>query len=248
LLKEGCVGNEKSHDRAYDHASEEKVIAEERSEMKFSHEEARIFYDRLGPKQDWQRFYEKSAITDLIRHFDLGSAKAVIEFGCGTGWLAELLLADYLLSDAQYVGVDISATMVKLSQRRLEQFGPRAKVLLTEGEMRLDFESDNFDRFLSTYVMDLLSEKDIESLIAEAHRILTPGGLLGLVSLTEGYTLLTRLLEKIWSGVYRLRPALVGGCRPVSLGAFVNTGWNIRHLQRMKSLAVPSEVLVAEKK
>jgi ubiquinone/menaquinone biosynthesis C-methylase UbiE len=215
--------------------------------LTFSHSQARIFYDRFGPKQDWQRFYEKSAITGLIHHFDLGSAKAVIEFGCGTGWLAELLLAHHLPPDAQYIGVDISATMAKLSQRRLERFGSRSRVLLTEGEMRLDFESNSFDRFLSTYVMDLLSEEDIVSLIAEAHRILTPGGLLGLVSLTEGYTLLTRLVERIWSGVYRLRPALVGGCRPISIGAFVNTGWNIRHLQRMKSLAVPSEVLVAEK-
>jgi ubiquinone/menaquinone biosynthesis C-methylase UbiE len=215
--------------------------------LKFSHDEARIFYDRFGIKQDWQHFYEKSSISDLIRHFDLGAAKAVIEFGCGTGWLAELLLDHHLPSDARYVGVDISTTMVRLSQNRLERFGTRAEILLTEGEMRLDVESNSFDRFLSTYVMDLLSGDDIGVLIAEARRILAPAGLLGLVSLTEGFTVPTRLVEKIWSGLYRIRPALVGGCRPVSLHAFIKDGWYIRHSETMKSFAVPSEVLIAQK-
>ena len=113
--------------------------------------------------------------------------------------------------------------------------------------MQLDAESNSFDRFLSTYVMDLLSEEDIESLIAEAHRVLIPNGLLGLVSLTAGFTLLTGLIEKLWSTIYRIRPSVVGGCRPISLEGFAKTGWNIRHLQRIRSFAVPSEVLVAEK-
>jgi ubiquinone/menaquinone biosynthesis C-methylase UbiE len=227
--------------------SKYRVINGERPELIFSHEEARIFYDGFGKKQDWQRFYEKSAVSDLIRHLDLGAARAIIEFGCGTGWLAESLLADHLPSDAQYVGIDISTTMIRLSQSRLERFGSRAGILLSKGEMRLDIESNSFDRFLSTYVMDLLSDEDIKSLISEAHRILTPGGLLGLVSLTEGFTFVTRLVEKLWLNVYRLHPALAGGCRPISLGTFVRTGWNIRHLRRIKSFAVPSEVLIAEK-
>jgi ubiquinone/menaquinone biosynthesis C-methylase UbiE len=223
------------------------VMHREGCSLKFSHDEARVFYDRFGSKQDWQRFYEKSAVTDLVRSLDLGSAKSVFEFGCGTGWLAESLLSDHLPADARYTGIDISTTMIKLAKRRLERFWPRARVLLTEGEMRLDFASNSFDRFLSTYVIDLLPEGDIESLISEAHRILAPNGLLGVVSLTSGFTPLTRLVEKIWFTLYRIRPALVGGCSPVSPEAFVKTGWKIQRLRAINSFGVPSVVLVAKK-
>lgn len=212
-----------------------------------SHEESRTFYDRLGGKQDWQRFYEDPAVAHLIKHFSLASAKLVIEFGCGTGRLAESLMAHHLSGEARYIGIDVSSTMVDLTQTRLARFGPRANLLLTSGETRLDVKSSSCDRFLSTYVMDLLTEQDIRSLVAEVHRVLAPGGLLGLVSLTHGFTPLSRVVEKAWLAVHRIRPALLGGCRPISLGPFVNVGWKILHTKRFVSLGLPSEVLVAEK-
>ncbi len=42
---------------------------------------------------------------------------------------------------------------------------------------------------MSTYVLDLLEDEEIVTLIAEAHRILDSKGLAGLVSLTRGFTL-----------------------------------------------------------
>lgn len=211
----------------------------------FSYEEARDFYNWWGAKQDWQCWYEDAAVADLIEHLSLASARSLIEFGCGTGRLAESLLDKYLPTEARYLGVDVSSTMVTLAQRRLTRFGARAVVRLTGGDMRLDMASGGFDRFVSTYVLDLLSEDDIQSLIAEAHRLLAPGGLLGLVSLTHGFTVLSRSVEKVWWTMYRLRPALVGGCRPVVLEAFVKGGWDMQHLRRLATFGVPSEALVA---
>jgi ubiquinone/menaquinone biosynthesis C-methylase UbiE len=212
-----------------------------------SHEEARVFYDRFGSKQDWQRFYEDPAVRDLIGHLSLEAAGSVIEFGCGTGRVAESLLAHHLPPEAMYLGLDVSSTMAELARRRLEPFGSRAKVLLTAGEPLLDVESGSFDRCLSTYVLDLLAENEIQSLIAEAHRVLGPGGLLGLVGLTHGFTLLSKIFEKVWLSIYRIRPTLVGGCRPIALEKFVKDGWRIRHEKSIVSFGVPSQVLVVEK-
>ncbi|MBI4966212.1 MAG: class I SAM-dependent methyltransferase [Desulfomonile tiedjei] len=212
-----------------------------------SHEQARDFYDRFGSKQDWQRFYEDPAVADLVEHLSLESAGAVVEFGCGTGRVAESMLAYHLPQGATYLGLDVSSTMVALARRRLEHFGPRAKVLLTSGETRLEAESAGFDRYLSTYVLDLLTETDIQAVVAEAHRILGAGGLLGLASLTHGFTLVSKVFEKVWLSIYRIRPTLVGGCRPISLETFVRDGWNIRHMRKQVSFGVPSQVLVAEK-
>ena len=42
-----------------------------------------------GAKSDTQCFYEQPALTDLVAHLELAGAEKVIEFGCGTGRLAE---------------------------------------------------------------------------------------------------------------------------------------------------------------
>ncbi len=215
----------------------------------FSHEQARAFYDRFGSRQDWQRFYEDRAIADLIAQLSLQDAQAVFEFGCGTGRLAEILLQRELPSTAHYVGVDVSATMVALARKRLPRFAPRARVLQTGGETTLDWAPGSFDRFLSTYVLDLLSTDDIQTLIREAHRILAPDGLLGLVSLTHGGSALARLVERLWLGAHRWRPTLVGGCRPISLHTYLRgPQWRIQHRRELTQLAISSEVVVAEKR
>jgi ubiquinone/menaquinone biosynthesis C-methylase UbiE len=212
-----------------------------------SHDEARQFYDRFGSKQDWQHFYESPAVVDLVSHLSLGAAHSIVEFGCGTGWLAESLLAQYVPADATYLGIDVSTTMVDLAQHRVAPFRDRAEVRLTRGETTLDVPSDSTDRFISLYVLDLLTEEDIHSVVAEAHRVLKPGGLLGLVSLTHGCTLGSRIVEKVWAWAHHARPALVGGCRPISLLPFVQRGWVVRHERSVVSFGVPSEILVAQK-
>jgi ubiquinone/menaquinone biosynthesis C-methylase UbiE len=220
-----------------------KILAIDRM---LSHEQAKAFYDRIGKKQDWQGLYEDGAVADLIQHLELAQANSVIEFGCGTGRLAASLLGHHLPTDTRYLGVDLSSTMVALTQKRIGKFGSRAKVWLTLGQARLPIPSDSADRFLSTYVLDLLTEDEILSVIAEAHRILIPGGLLGLVSLTHGITPLSRLVERVWVSIYKIHPMLVGGCRPISLKAFINDIWHIRRNQKIVSFGVPSEVLIAE--
>jgi ubiquinone/menaquinone biosynthesis C-methylase UbiE len=210
-------------------------------------ERIRAFYDWFGAKQDWQRFYEDRALDDLIQHSALAEAKSVVEFGCGTGAFAERLLAQHLPPEARYLGTDVSTTMVKLARARLARFGSQAQVLLTTGESHLDVPPDRFDRFFSAYVLDLLPEEEIRAVVAEAHRVLVPGGLMGLVSLTHGFTSLSRIVETMWVAVHNVRPILVGGCRPLSLEPFVSDEWNIRHVRLVVQWGVPSEVLIAEK-
>jgi ubiquinone/menaquinone biosynthesis C-methylase UbiE len=213
-----------------------------------THEEARGFYDRFGRRQDSQRFYEDAALKVLIEHARFGAAHSVFEFGCGTGWLAEALLDRHLPGTARYVAVDVSSTMIELTRRRLERFADRVDVLRTKGDMKLELPDNAFDRFVSTYVLDLLSVEDIELLLQEAHRILKPGGLLALTSLTHGCTTAARFVEKMWVAVHALRPSLVGGCRPVALQQFVwQPKWQTRYHQRVTQFAISSEILVAAK-
>lgn len=83
-------------------------------------------------------------------------------------------------------------------------------------------------------------------LVGEAHRLLAPDGLLGLVSLTHGTTFASRLLASGWGAVANRWPALVGGCRPIALSEMIGApGWRVVHHEVIISWAVPSELLVA---
>jgi ubiquinone/menaquinone biosynthesis C-methylase UbiE len=208
--------------------------------------EARAFYDRFGSKQDLQRFYEDPAIDVLLRHSAFETASAVVELGCGTGRLAERLLRQRLSPQATYVGLDISRTMIELARNRLRPWADRTKVELTEGSPTLPLNDRTCDRFLSTYVLDLLSEEDIGTALREARRVLIPGGRLCLAGLTFGQTPASRLLCRLWTAVHSMRPQLVGGCRPLRLEAFTGADWRVLHREVVCTFGLCTEVLIAE--
>jgi SAM-dependent methyltransferase len=187
------------------------------SERTLSREAARRFYDRLGARQDTQAYYEDPPNRDLAAHLELGSAGAILELGCGTGRFAAETLLPATPATCRYLGLDLSGTMVDLAGRRLAHAGERARVVQTDGAMLLPGEDGSWDRFVSTFVLDLLPRDDIRELVSEIVRALAPGGLAGVTSLTHGQRGLARLVSRLWAGVQRCVPAAVGGCRPLDL-------------------------------
>lgn len=213
-----------------------------------THEEARRLYDRIGSRQDTQAFYEDRANDRLVRHARLGEASSVFEFGCGTGRFAQRLLTEHLNPDARYCGFDLSPTMVRLAQQRLAPFSPRAEVVLTKGELPIDRPSESIDRFLSTFVFDLLPEEEIDTVVHEAHRMLEPSGLICLSSLSTGSGAASRIVAAVWSRIHALHPALVGGCRPLDLLAHLPAAqWKVHQHDRLAPFGLPLETIVAER-
>jgi ubiquinone/menaquinone biosynthesis C-methylase UbiE len=217
--------------------------------MVLSHAQARKFYDRFGSKQDAQFFYEDSALDDLIAHASFGQANALFELGCGTGRFALSLLARLLPPEATYLGTDLSQTMINLAAQLLLPYRERAKVALSDGSMHFPLPDHCVDRVVSAYVFDLLSEADIRAAVAEAHRILLPGGKLCLVGLTEGVTFPSRIVSTLWSAICALHAPLVGGCRPVRLDSFFDQNdWSIEYRNVVSQFGISSAVLIATPK
>jgi SAM-dependent methyltransferase len=209
-------------------------------------QQAREFYDRFGRRQDRQAWYEYAALERLLEHGKFSQSEAVVEFGCGTGRLAQNLLENHLPDHGTYVGFDLSETMVQLTRKRVVPFGARASVVRTDGRPRVPLPPTSCDRFVSTYVLDLLSNQDLSPTLAQAWKVLKHDGLLCLTGLTYGTTLLSRLVVAAWLAVHSLRPSLVGGCRPVSLTDFLGpASWKVLHSETVVSWGVPSEVLIA---
>jgi ubiquinone/menaquinone biosynthesis C-methylase UbiE len=208
--------------------------------------EAKAFYDRFGARQDSQAFYEDRATDELIAHGAFERARAVFEFGCGTGRFAARLLGEHLPTDCTYRAVDVSGTMVELARKRLAPWASRAEVSQSSGAMTLAAADGTYDRFVSTYVLDLLSDRDVHDLVAEAHRILAPGGLICLTSLTPGRTAFARIVTWVWRRIFALNPKLVGGCRPIRLRDYLPaTDWELCHHATACRLGMTSETLVA---
>ncbi len=203
-------------------------------------------YDRIGRVQDLQAVYERRATAALLEHGDFEHAHAVCELGHGTGALAHRLLTRHLPADAHYSGIDVSPHMHQLAARRLRAYPSRVELRLSDGSLHLAYPDASFDRFVATYVLDLLSPDDIQLVLAEAHRLLAPDGLLCLASLTTGATPPARLLTRAWQAIWAIRPALVGGCRPITLADQLDqTRWSLRHHATLTTLAISSEVVVA---
>ena len=214
--------------------------------MTLSHAQAKSFYDRFGSKQDSQGFYEDRALDAMIAQADFAHAHRVFELGCGTGRLAQRLLNSSLPDDASYVGLDLSDTMIALSRARLADYTDRITLMRSDGDMRFPLEDHGVDRVIAAYVLDLLSEADIRQAVHEARRVLRPGGKLCLVSLSHGINVTSRLVCRIWSGLFRLHAPLVGGCRPVRLLPYFDlTQWTLDYHQVLTQYGVPSEILVA---
>lgn len=190
--------------------------------------------------------YERRAVAELLVHADFEHANAVFELGYGTGALAARLLDRHLPAGSRYVGVDVSPKMHELASRRLRGHRGRVELQLSDGSLQFGFEDASFDRFVASYVLDLLKDQDIDLALWEAQRLLSPGGLLCLTSLTFGATVAARGVTGLWQALSSLRPELVGGCRPIRLADRLRAElWTIRHDRVVTTFGISSEVLVA---
>jgi SAM-dependent methyltransferase len=210
----------------------------------FTPADAERFYDRFGKKQDLQ-VYEHAAIERLVALGDFEHASAVFEVGCGTGRVAAALLEKHLPRNARYVGVDISATMVGLTERRLAPWCDRVIVRHADATAGWPSDTGKCDRFVATYVLDLLDESSARSLLEEAHQLVRPQGLLCVISTSEGRGGGSRALTSVWKTIYAWNPRLVGGCRPVRVMELVDqVMWRKQHREIVCSWGICSEVAI----
>ncbi len=146
----------------------------------------------------------------------------------------------------------IGGTCVVRSKRspaaRLARFGERVKVLASDGAPTLPFEDALFDRFVSTYVLDLLPKSEISHLLKEAHRVLADDGRLCVAGLSHGPTPVSKAILAIWKAVHKLRPVWVGGCRPIAVVDFLpQRSWEVLYRGITVAWGLASEVVVARK-
>jgi len=199
--------------------------------------------------------------TDQLTSNNVKNVHRVLDYGCGQGKLAEHVFDTItaLTTKIHWHGIDQSPEMMKKFKQRLKRFHVNDSIrstsqLLNDGDpsqLHQTIPTKSYDRFVSTYCLDLLSEKDMYSLLDLAEHCLRPDGKLLLAGITYGYrdSIRTFFMTLGWEMMYRIRPDVVGGCRPQHLGQYLEQkGWKIEKIERTMPVGFPwmvSEIICA---
>lgn len=185
------------------------------------HSPARSTYDRLSRWYDWLSRSERRLVLAGVHALAVQPGESVLEIGPGTGH-ALLALARSVAAEGWAAGLDLSPAMLTRSRHRLARAGLAQAVPLVCGDgARLPFSRAAFDAVFLSFTLELFPEAGVPAVLAECHRVLRPGGRVGVVSLSRqgGSRAMLRLY-----GCARTRfPAWVD-CRPMDAALALREG------------------------
>jgi trans-aconitate 2-methyltransferase len=140
-----------------------------------------ISYDKVAdPQARWG--------AEVLARLSLEGDEAVLDAGCGTGRVTEMLLGR--LPDGKVVALDASASMLEQARARLAAFGDRVTYVLADLERPLPVP-DKVDAVLSTATFHWV--RDHDALFANLAAVLRPGG--RLVAQCGGFGNIARFIE-----------------------------------------------------
>jgi ubiquinone/menaquinone biosynthesis C-methylase UbiE len=190
----------------------------------------------------WSRLTESKAARKEIEFAEIRDGERILEVALGTGLVfAEILRQN---KDGETFGVDISPAMVTRARKHLKDYSHQNYHLQIGSAYRLPFDSNNFDLLMNNFMLDLLPEEDFATVLREFHRLLKPGGIIVLSTMTFG----RKRYNRIWLWIAKRFPSLLTGCRPVETSRYLEkTGFEVLQTACVSQNTFPSEILKARK-
>lgn len=133
----------------------------------------------------------------LARGVPQGQYRRILDLGCGVG-KSTLPYCD-LYPEAQVVGIDYAAEMLKYAHRLAEARGKKVRYVQRLAE-DTRFEPGSFDLIVAIFLFHELPRRARDATVREAHRLLRPGGVFAIMEsppfdvLTEQYSPLSAFL------------------------------------------------------
>ena len=201
-------------------------------------------YRWIAPTHDWLAvLVEARARRRGIELADVIDGENILEVAVGTGLSLKELLK--LNPSGFNTGVDLTPEMLKRAERRAQRSNQNNYALSIGDAYALEFPDATFDLVLNSYMFDLLPVSDFVPVLREFKRVIKPGGRLVQINMTPGEAWYNR----IWEGLYRLHPALLGGCRGVRMAPyFEEAGFASVHREYISQWTFSSEVVYGVKK
>lgn len=170
------------------------------------------FYSEMAPAYDgYTEQFEAAAKARGVELLARQPGERYLEVATGGGANFARVVASSGIDGA--VGVDLSPGMIEVARGVLAEAGLHAPLLLGDAR-QLPLASESVDCLLNSYMLDLIPNDEIPTVLGEFHRVLRPGGRLVLVNLTEGEGG-DEAFSADWKRRYREDPVQLGACRPV---------------------------------
>lgn len=196
-------------------------------------------YNRIAPIYDaWAWLTESRARDRCLELAAIQDGESVIEVAVGTGMAFEQIVSAN--PSGRNEGIDLTEAMLARAEKRVARLGIDNYRLTVGDAYALDFSDSEFDALINNYMFDLLPEQDFSAVLTEFRRVLRPGGRLVLVNMTAG----ERWYNGVWERVYRINPALLGGCRGVRvLPVMGECGFVGTSREYVSQVTFPSEII-----
>ncbi len=196
-------------------------------------------YRKIAPSYDlWAWLTESKARDRCLELAAIQNGEEVLEVAVGTGLAFERILKSN--PSGRNEGIDLTEAMLIRADRKAAKSGSNNYRLRVGDAYDLNFPDDSFDVLINNYMFDLLPQQDFLTVLEEFKRVLRPGGRLAMVNMTKG----ERWFNGVWERIYRINPALLGGCRGVSLLPQIEVcGFRQTKREYMSQLTFPSEIV-----
>lgn len=156
------------------------------SRVERSKSAARRAYNRMS------RIYDLLAGSSEAQFIHLGldmlavrAGETVLEIGSGTG-TALFALCQQAEDKGSVNGLDLSPGMLQVAHNRLVKVGLEGRAHLLSGDgAALPYSDQSFDALFMSFTLELFDTPEIPCVLAECHRVLQPGGRLGVVAMEK---------------------------------------------------------------
>ena len=181
--------------------------------------------------------------TKAIEMISVQPGESILEIGFGPGH-SLIDFADAAGETGRITGIDNSASMYRISQRKLKHSGLENRVDLTCADvLEVSFKEDSFDGIFMSFTLETFSPEKINLLMNKIKSWLKPGGKVCILCMAESEkkTLIYRLY--LWS--HRKFPVLVD-CRPINPEKILTeSGFSIRNKELLKTYNLPVKIVLA---
>lgn len=187
-------------------------------------------------------FFHSKAHACALQHSGIRNGMRVLEVATGSGEMFRRLVKAN--PDGRTFGLDLSPNMAAHTLRVARKACPQAEAHCGAVDVRsLPFRSASFDAVMCCYLLELLSQDDIQLTLHEIRRVLRPGGRFSLVVIGQNVNMFNRL----YTLGGNLVPAFWGRQVESSVPELIReTGMRLVTDRFVRQGFYPSRVLVAE--